>query len=304
MTAGTGYALGALFAFGLGDFIYKQSMRAGIRPPYFLAGLAWVFNPVIIVYALSTGTLVIAPAALWGCLAGLAIFIGQQQFLKSLGIGSVSITTPIFRLNFIVTVILAITILHESLTPLKIVAFALALAATWLLVAGFDRGSRPVGAAYFMHLATATLTMGAGSFLQKLGLRDGASPETMLVAQALVFGCLATAYLRSTEGTLKIPAAAWRHSLPAALLAVSAFLLMLHGLSIGPASVLVPIAQMGFVITSVLGIILLREPLTLRLAIGLLVAMLALLALAMSNGRASGAISLAHDPFRLNQIMR
>lgn len=281
MIAGTGYALGALLTFGLGDFIYKQSIRAGIRPPYFLAGLAWTFNPAVIVYAFLTGTLAITPAALWGCLAGLAIFTGQQQFLKSLGMGSVSITTPIFRLNFIVTVILAVTILHESLTPLKIVAFALALAATWLLVAGFGRSSRPVATAYFMHLATATLAMGAGSFFQKLGLRDGASPETMLVAQALVFGCLATAYLWTMEGTLKISAAAWRHSLPAAVLAVSAFLLLLHGLSIGPASILVPIAQMGFVITSILGIIVLREPLTLRLAIGLLAAVLALLVLAI-----------------------
>ena len=282
MTAGTGDALASLLAYGLGDFIYKQATRARIRPSHFLVGQAWFFCPAVTLYALATGTLTVAPAALWGGLAGLVIFIGLQQFFKSLEKGPVSITAPVFRLNFIVTAILAIAVLNEPLTPLKIVGFAFALAATWLLVAGFGNGFRPAGRSFFFHVSIATLAMGAASFFHKLGLRQGMLPETMLTAQAVVFFCMAIIYTYAAEGTLRLPATTWRYSLPAAIASIAAFLFMLHSLSIGPASVLVPIAQMGFVVTSILGIIVLDEPFTLRKAVGLSAATLALISLAIS----------------------
>lgn len=280
MVAGTNYALGALIAFGIGDFIYKQAMRAGIQPAHFLAGLAWIFNSIIFLYALSTKTLIPSPAALWGCLAGSVVFIGQHQFLKSLELGPVSIATPVFRLNFVVTAVLGIVILWEPLTLLKIGSFLLAIVATWLLVARTSDQTHCVRRTYFLHLTIAALTMGSGSFFQKLGLSQGVPPETMLVSQGIVFVSLATTYLKVTEGKIKLPMMAWSYSLPAAILSVTAFMLMLYGLSMGPVSVLAPIAQMGFIVTSALGIILIGEPITVRQIIGLPIAVIALLALA------------------------
>jgi drug/metabolite transporter (DMT)-like permease len=277
---GTEFALAALLAYGLGDFIYKQSARAKVKPSHFLAGQAWIFCPSVILYALATRTLVIALPALWGCLAGLFIFVGLQQFLKSLENGPVSITAPVFRLNFIVTAFLAIAILGEPLTLLKVLGFIFARAATWLLVAGLGGGGRPAKRAFFVQVAIATLTMGAANFFHKLGLYYGMPPETMLAAQAIVFSSTATAFTRVTEGGLRLPAITWRYSLPAAIVLFAAFLSMLYGLSIGPASTLVPIAQMGFVVTSGLGIVFLGEPFTARKAAGLLAALAALMALA------------------------
>jgi uncharacterized membrane protein len=54
------------------------------------------------------------------------------------------------------------------------------------------------------------------------------------------------------------------------------------GLERGEASVVVPIAQMGFVVTALLGFVLLREPLTARKGAGLVMASLALASLALS----------------------
>lgn len=280
MINGTEYALAALLAYGLGDFIYKQSAQAKVRPSHFLAGQAWCFCPTVIVYAVTTGTLVIAPAALWGCLAGLFIFVGLHQFLRSLESGPVSITAPVFRLNFIITAVLAIVILGEPLSALKLAGFAFALAATWLLVAGLGGERRPAGDGFFIHAAVATLAMGAANFFHKLGLFYGMPPETMLAAQAIVFVSLATAFTRVSEGSLRLPPGTWRYSVPAAVVLIAAFLFLLHGMSTGPASTLVPIAQMGFVVTSALGILVLGEPLTARKAAGLAAAIAALLALA------------------------
>ena len=68
----------------------------------------------------------------------------------------------------------------------------------------------------------------------------------------------------------------------AALALFGAFVLLMHSLALGPASVLVPVAQMSFVITAVAGIVVFRERLDLRKGIGLAVAVVALILFAIN----------------------
>ena len=190
------YALAALVCYGITDFIYKQAAAAGIRADHFLMAQGWFFCPLVIIYALATHTLVFVSAALWGSLAGAFMFIGFYYFIRSLTAGSVSTYSSIFRLNFIVTVLLVIVLLGEPLTPGKIAGFALALLATWLLVgAGVaaDRGSKGTRGRSLVQIAVATLAFGATNFFHTVGLRHGALPETLAVAQAALFMPLATA---------------------------------------------------------------------------------------------------------------
>ena len=63
---------------------------------------------------------------------------------------------------------------------------------------------------------------------------------------------------------------------------VIAFVLLAHGLALGPASVLVPIAQMSFVFTALLGAVAFREPLSARKIVGLLIAAAALVLFALA----------------------
>src|SRR5215469_7254114 len=136
MTGGTGYAFAALVCYGLGDFIYKRATAAGVKPHHFLIGQAWCFAPAIVLYALATGSLIVGWSLVWNGLAGLFMFIGLYNFLRSLAAGSVSLVAPIFRLNFIVTAILAILALHEPATFALATALLLALVAAWLLLGG------------------------------------------------------------------------------------------------------------------------------------------------------------------------
>src|SRR5215211_4632866 len=127
-------AIVAMVSYGLSDFIYKQAAAAGVRADHFLLAQAWFFCPLVILYALATGTLVLDSAALWGSLAGAFVFAGFYYFVRSLAAGSVSTNAAIFRMNFIVTAALVIALLGEPLTQAKIAGLALALLATWLLV--------------------------------------------------------------------------------------------------------------------------------------------------------------------------
>jgi uncharacterized membrane protein len=279
------YALAAMACFGLSDFIYKRAATAGIGASHFLMVQSWFFCPVVIAYALGTGRLFAAPAALWGFAAGLFAFIGLYYFVRSLSAGAVSTNASIFRMNFIATVLLAAALLGEPLTQVKLFGLVLAAIAAWLLLGAGPRHGGAQSKAErrsLIQAAAATLTFGAVNFLHTVGLRHGAVPETLVVAQAASFMPLATATVYFADRKLCPPRAAYRYGAAAAAVLFGATLFLLHGLARGPASVLVPVAQMGFMIAALLGIFVLREPITARKTAGLATALAALAVLAAS----------------------
>ena len=279
------YAIVAMICYGLSDFIYKQAAAAAIGADHFLMAQAWFFCPLVILYALATHTLVLNLAALWGSLAGAFIFIGLYYFIRSLAAGSVSTNASIFRMNFIVTVFLVIAFLGEPLTANKIAGLALALLATWLLVgAGAIAGRTPNDARRrsLIQVAVATLAFGASNFFHTVGLRHGAVPETLAVAQMALFVPLATVVVYFTDRNLRAPPVTFKYGAAAAVVLLGATIFLLRGVAGGQASVLVPIAQMGFIVAALLGIFILREPVTVRKAIGLVSALAALAVLAAS----------------------
>jgi drug/metabolite transporter (DMT)-like permease len=277
------YAIVAMVCYGVSDFIYKQAATAGIRADHFLMAQGWLFCPLVIVYALATHTLVFNPAALWGSLAGAFVFVGFFCFIRSLATGSVSTNASIFRLNFIGTVLLVVIWLGEPLTAAKIIGLALALLATWLLL-GAGAGRAPIDATRrsLLLVAIATLAFGTSNFFHTMGLRHGALPETLAVAQAALFMPLATVVVYVVDRKLQAPSVTFKYSAPAAIVLLGATIALLRSVAEGQASVLVPIAQMGFVVAALLGIFVLREPVTVRKLIGLATALAALGALAAS----------------------
>lgn len=284
MTGALPYALAALAFYGVGDFIYKRAAGQGLRADHLLMSQAWVFLPLVLGYTLVTGTLVPRPAALWGSLAGVFVFAGFYNFIKSLATGPVSINAPIFRLNFVVTAALAILVLGEPLGVVKLVGLALALAATWLLLGARVPGEKAhEDRAALIRVLIATLSFGTANFLHTVGLRQGVVPETMLVAQAIAFMPLTNLAVLVADRRLSAPRAAWGYGVIMSFVLLGAFVCLLHGVAAGQASVVVPIAQMGFIVTALLGVLLLGEPVTRRKLLGLGLAAAALVALALKE---------------------
>jgi len=279
------YAIVAMVCYGLSDFIYKQAATAGIRADHFLMAQGWFFCPLVILYALATHTLVLDLAALWGSLAGVFIFIGFYYFIRSLAVGSVSTNASIFRLNFIVTVVLVVAVLGEPLTLSKIAGLVFALLATWLLLGSrVSVGHAPDDARTrsLAQVAVATLAFGTSNFFHTIGLRHGAVPETLAVAQAVLFTPLATVVVYFADRKLRPPPVTFKYSAAAAIVLLGATIFLLRSVAGGQASILVPIAQMGFVVAALLGIFILREHVTVRKVLGLVMALGALAVLAGS----------------------
>jgi len=283
MTPGIGLALLAMVLFGAGDLIYKRAAAAGIEARHFVMLQAWFFCPLVTVYAVIRQKLVLEPAALWGALAGLVMFFAFYNFSKSLRSGSISTNAPIFRLSFTLTAALAIWLLHESLTLTKVVGLGLALIAVVALAGGPQQGIRAApNYGSLTRVLVATVAAAFGNLLYKVGLLAGSSPETLLTTQAWVFCSLATLFVWFSDGRIRPPAAGFRHGALVGVTLLLAFIALLNGLAVVPASVLVPVAQLGFVFTAVLGRLLFAETLSWRKRGGLVVAAAAMVTLAFS----------------------
>jgi len=284
MNPGYEYALVAMVLLGLVDLVYKRGAAAGVQAHQFLMVQAWCFAPAIMLYGLITGTLELESAMLWGMGAGLFVFVALYNFARSLKSGSVSIVAPILRLNFMVTAVLAVLVLGEPLTAYILAGLALALAAVWLLL-GAEAGAAPAPGVARLPLVQAVIAMaamGVANFFYKVGALTGGSPATFITGQAAAFLPLATGFAWMVDRELRTTRAAWIHAGTAAALFLLALVMLFQGLTRGEASVLVPISQMGFVVTAAFGLAFLREPLTLRKSAGLAFAVAALVCLARS----------------------
>lgn len=285
MAAAVGYALGAMVLYGLGDFVFKMGSTGPYRTHHFVLAQSIASFTFILLFALVTQGLNPAWPALWGVAAGVFIFLGFNSFAHSLRHGNVSINAPIFRLNFIVTALLAALLLGERLTGVKLAGLALALLAVWLLLgaagaqASVDRSELRRS---LLLAVLATLALGTGNVLHKIGLGAGGVAATLLCAHSGTYLLLAALTAARSEGGLAIPSAVWPYALIGAFVMMTAFVLMLQALARAEASVVVPIAQMGLVVSAPLGVAVLGEAFTGRKVAGLAAALAALAMLALA----------------------
>lgn len=268
-----------MLLFGLGDLVYKRGAAAGAPAHQFLMVQTWVFLPTVTAYAALTGTLRLDSASLWGVLAGGFMLFGFYNFAQSLRTGAISINAPVFRLSLVVTAGLAIAVLGEPLTGFKVAGIALALAAAWLLLGGPVQGQHETREA-LLRVLMATVAVGVGNFIYSLGLRAGATPGSLMVAQAGVVCPLATLLAAGLDRGIRPSSSALRTAPLAGAALALASLFMVEAVARGETSIAVPIAQMGFVVTALLGFVFLREAFTWRKAAGIVAAVAALVGLA------------------------
>ena len=268
---------------GLVDLVYKRGTAAGVEAHHFLMLQGWFFLPAVVLYGLVTGTFAPAPYMLWGMAAGLFVFVALYNFARALRSGAVSVIAPLFRLSFTVTTALALVVLAEPLTAWKLAGLSAAFFAVWLLLgaggaAAPGRAARPA----LVHALVAMAAMGVANFLYKVGAAAGGAPATFIAGQAIVFTPLATAFAWRVDGGIRPPPGGWRYGAATAALFAVALVMLFESLALGEASVLVPISQMGFVVTAAVGVLFLREPMTVRKGVGLAFALAALGCLAKS----------------------
>lgn len=282
MASGVPYALLTLFCFGLNDLLFKRAAQHGAASHQMMMVLTLTMLPFFAAYGVLTRSVVPDPAALWGSLGGLFAFYGFYNFSRSLSSGAVSVLSPIFRLQFVVTAVLALVLLDEVPSVVKIGGLALAIAAVWLLQGSAAGTKVEVPREAVARVLLATVAVGIAFFLFKLALRQGATPASVLLCQVVALSSASTALSVYLDRGFEVSPAVLRYGIPFGVSQAIGFGALIEGLAIGEASILVPIAQLSFVITAIVGLTFLKEAVTARKLAGLAAAIgaVALLAIA------------------------
>ncbi|MGQ9543907.1 MAG: EamA family transporter [Candidatus Bathyarchaeia archaeon] len=268
-------AVTSMFLTGTSDFLYKRARIRGADPRRFLAFQAVFFNATSLTYVAYLGHLdVTLSTVLFGLGCALLVYLSVLLFLGGLGEGQASVNVPIFRLSFIVTAILAFTFLQEPATAGKILAACLATLSTLTLSKGvrFTSTPRP----RLLRLVLATFTYGLFGFLYKVAVMFGCTPTGILVAQGFFFIILAFTSV-ALKGPVNISSVIMVHAPACGVMLSAAFLFLLESLRYGLVSVNFSIVQLSFAFTSILAIVVWREELNLHNAVGILLAVLAVI---------------------------
>lgn len=265
MTAGVGYALLSLAAAGVLDVVFaRYSGSRRVTWVYLLAMGGVLVVGQSIALAVARIPLDFDPtAALWGTSAGAVVMLANALLIESLGRINVSLGSTIYRLNTIAVVAFAVAFLGEALTWRKVAGVALGVLAVILLYrrGGRDGDERRLIVALWIAIA-ASLLRAAFGIVSKLGLAGGTDPFVFMVYVGAGWTLAAIAY-----GLIRRqPAAPMREVLPYAVVSgalacfVATFLLL--GLRTGEASVVIPIANMSFVVALVTSAALSMERMT------------------------------------------
>jgi drug/metabolite transporter (DMT)-like permease len=259
----------------LADFLYKRAQVFGVSAASFLVVQAVFFNLTAWTLTLLGGELDLgAPVFRYAPAAGVVFFSSVFLFLRSLRGSDATVNVPIFRLSFIPSAILAVMLLGEHLSGLRLLAIGLAVAGILSLA---DLGRLRQGRVKASSLAALLLAMvlfGVSATIYKVAMGAGAGPGTFLVVQGSTFLVLGLALSLFTD-RLRMNRATWLHAPFCGVLLSSALFLLLASLRVGDATVSVPISQLSFVLTSVLAVAFLRERLSRRRLIGTAAAVLA-----------------------------
>jgi uncharacterized membrane protein len=277
-------ALCSMCFYGFGDVIFKFAAKKGIPSHIFLVMQTIFFLPSALALGFLTGTLHFGVPYMFGMCAGITLYFALFYFAISLSTGDVSVVAPIFRSSFVLSAILAIIFLHESITIFKVIAFICLVIAAFLLLSNLQSAPQktvdPLAKKKTIRTLTiATFLMGITGFIYKLGAMAGGNSISIVNGQAIIFFPLAFLSCYHQEKKIII---LWKYVhlgfLAAFCLFVGMFLL-LEALKVGPASTIVPISQMSFVVTAMLGILIFKEKLSFKKAIGLFLTIGAILLL-------------------------
>ena len=266
--------LSLLFAAAL-DLTFKRYSSEPRSRGMYVAGIGLVWGLAQLVVAEPDSiTIPGETAAIALCLAaGVCVTASNLLLIASLSHVDVSLGSTIYRLNTVGVVILSLLFLGEPLGITKLTAVALGVAAAILLYGGrADATTQALHNMFFWLVVLASFLRACFGVLSKAALTLGVTQSTLLLAGALcwVVGGLAYAWLG--ERRVRVTWAKVRFSLVSGLLVFLVVNTLFLGLQRGDASIVIPIANLSFVIVLIVSVALRMEALTARKALALALA--------------------------------
>ena len=284
------YALLSLGSAGLLDVVYKRySRKTRSRGTYvFGIGVVWCVLQSAAIAIGEEALIVDATSIRYGLFAGLCLTLSNLLLLESLTHINISLGSTVYRLNTIGVVVMAFLFLGEALGGIKLLGVGLGIVAVGLLYrpdpTAMSEENRGRFLPFFLMAVAASLFRAGYGVITRGGIVHQADPQTMLLLCALSWIVGGAFYARLREGRFRLTKKKVGYALVSGVLVFLVVDFLMLAVKYGEASIVIPIANMSFVMAMLLSVVLRFEPFNLRKGAAMAVACLAIAALTMAAG--------------------
>lgn len=209
-------------------------------------------------------------------LSGLATGVSWLCYFRALQLGDVNKVTPIDKSSTILTMLLAFLFLGEPITYLKSGAMLLIGGGTYLMIqkkesAGADISHKKHSLAWMFYAIGAAVFASLTSILGKVGIEGVDSTlGTAIRTVVVLFMAWIVVFVTGKQKTIQtIDKKSWLFLLLSGFATGGSWLCYYRALQTGPASVVVPIDKLSILVTIAFSGLVLKEKLTVKAGIGL-----------------------------------
>ncbi len=205
-------------------------------------------------------------------LSGLATGASWLCYFRALQLGDVNKVTPIDKSSTVLTILFAFLFLGEPVGIFKVIGMIAIAVGTYLMIARQPGGtSAPSNRRWIIYVVLSAVFAALTSILGKIGIQEvesnlGTAIRTgvvLVMAWIVVFVTHGQRELRRIDGK------SWLFILLSGLTTGLSWLCYYRALQDGPASVVAPIDKLSILVTILFSAVFLREKLTRKAAVGL-----------------------------------
>ncbi|MCK5344394.1 MAG: DMT family transporter [Candidatus Heimdallarchaeota archaeon] len=267
MTHGVYFALLSMFFAGVNDVVFKKySSKERSRGMYVLGiGVTWSILQLFYMQIENVPFNVENNSITYGLIAGLLLVVSNIFLIEGLTRIDVSLGSTLYRLNTIGVVIISFLILGESTGVLKLVGILFGVVSVLFMYRG-SRTTKPFGnvIVFFWLVVFASLFRAIYGVVSKAGLSANVEPQSLLLLAAFCWIVGGAFYAKFVEKRFIITKKKIVYSLFSGFLVFCIVNFLMLGLDNEQASIVIPIANMSFVVAFIISLILKVEELNFR----------------------------------------
>lgn len=205
-------------------------------------------------------------------LSGVATGASWLCYFKAIQLGAVNKVAPIDRSSVVLTIILAIIFFHETVNTATVFGIIIIGLGTFLMTYNKQSNNKEVASYKWLFFAVLSAVFASlTSILAKVGI-EGVESNLGTAIRTIIVLIMAwvMVFVVKKQGVVKnIDKKSWWFIILSGIATGASWLCFYHALQIGPASIVVPIDKLSIVFTIAFSFFFLREKLTLKPFIGL-----------------------------------
>lgn len=270
------YAFGSAFFAGITAILAKigiknvdSNLATAIRTIVILI-FSWLM--VFIVGSFNTIVNLTTKTIVFLILSGISTGMSWLCYFKALQLGNVNKVTPIDKSSTILTMILAMIFLGESITFFKVISIILIGIGTYLMIEKKDDNKQEKNNKWLIFAFGSAIFASLTSILGKVGI-EGVESNLGTAIRTIVVLIMAwlVVFVTKKQGEIKsVDKKSWKFLLLSGLTTGLSWLCYYKSLQDGQASIVVPIDKLSILVTIAFSYIILKERLKKKSIMGLI----------------------------------